>query len=57
MAAKCESKIDTIQHSTEPEMFRTEKIWGGRKRIEIECLTHAAASEQRGQKTDLILQD
>lgn len=52
---KCQSKTTSIECSDRPEHFRTEKFWGGRKEIVVECLAHAMASEQRGQKTDLIL--
>lgn len=52
----CQSKTRnaTIGCSDAPEMFRTEKFWGGRKESVIECLSHAVASEQRGQATQVI---
>lgn len=51
----CQSKTRTIECSDQPERFRVEKFWAGRKEITEECLAHAVASEKRGQKVDLIL--
>ena len=50
----CQSQ-DYETCSDSPEMFRTEYIWGGRKRTKVECLTHAAESEQRGRKVEVDL--
>jgi hypothetical protein len=53
---KCQSKKNTETECSDDDrdMFRTEKIWGGRKKTVVECLNHAAASERRGQKVDAI---
>jgi hypothetical protein len=52
----CQSKTrnTSIECSDAPEMFETIKIWGGRKEKVIECLSHAVASEQRGQCSTVI---
>lgn len=55
MTKSCESTKNTKSEcSTEPEMFRTEKTWGGRKSTVTECLNHAVLSEGRGQRTSVI---
>lgn len=56
---KMECHLKTKNTSTEcstadPEMFKVQKIWAGRKSTVTECLAHAASSEQRGQRVDII---
>jgi hypothetical protein len=48
----CQSKAASIICSGAPEMFET--TIGATGRVRIECLAHAAASEDKGRRVDVI---
>lgn len=52
---KCESKTSSIEcDTTYVDYFTTTIIRGGRERQIVECLSHAAASEEAGRRVELI---
>jgi hypothetical protein len=52
---KCDAMVSSIDCDTDyPDFFLTTYRWGGIRRTSVECLNHAAYSEQAGKRVELI---